>query len=337
MDKKKKNLKDKVFVLGKQFQAVEKLGKGTYGSVYKAVRLGGEPVAIKKIKLDVESEGIPSTALREIAILKKMNHPNIVRILDLALTERNIELCLEYCHYDLKKFIDYYKDDSKVYNQNLIKFVMYQILKATDFLHSKKILHRDLKPQNILICDKTYVTKIADFGLSRVYSIPIRHYTKEVLTLWYRAPELMLGMNQYSTGLDMWSIGCIFGELYTKRPLFQGDSEVDQLFKIFQVFGTPNEAILPGIKKFPDYNDQFPVWEGKGLTRYVYEKCDSKMDREAYDLLEKMLAIDPIKRITAKEAMLHVRFLFYFSLSLMELLCEYIAITLELKLIIHSI
>lgn len=305
MEQKKKAIKEKTFALGKNIVALEKLGKGTYGSVYKAMR-NGDPVAIKRMKLDVESEGIPSTALREIAILKKMNHPNIVRIMDLALTEKNIEVCLEYCHFDLKKFMDCYKDELNVYNVNTIKIIMFQILRAVDFLHSKKILHRDLKPQNILICDKTYVTKVADFGLSRVYSIPIRHYTKEVLTLWYRAPELMLGLNQYSIGLDMWSVGCIFGELYTRRPLFQGDSEIDQLYKIFQVFGTPNDKILPGFRKFPDYNEHFPLWEGIGLGKYIGDKWGHKMDPVALNLLERLLEIDPIKRINAKDAMQHV-------------------------------
>jgi serine/threonine protein kinase len=313
--KKKKNVKDKTFIIGKSYIGVDRLGKGTYGSVYKVQKKdSNEFLAIKKIKLDVDTEGIPSTALREIAILKKLHHPNIVCIKDLALSDKKIELCLEYCPLDLRKFIDAYKDDSKVYNINTVKTIMYQILKGTDHLHAKKILHRDLKPQNILIDNLTLITKIADFGLSRVYSIPIRPYTKEVLTLWYRAPELMLGLNQYATGLDMWSNGCVFAELFLKRPLFPGDSEIDQLFKIFQVLGTPNDTTLPGYKNFPDYNKDFPQWPGVGLSKYVAEKMILKMDSIAYDLLEKMLMVDPCKRITAKEAMNHVRILFFYFL-----------------------
>ena len=307
-NKKKKSVKDKTFITGKQYVGLDRLGKGTYGSVYKVQRKDTNDIlAIKKIKLDVDTEGIPSTALREIAILKKINHPNIVRIQDIALSDKKIELCLEYCPFDLRKYVDAFRDNTKIYNLKTIKTIMYQILKATDHLHSKKILHRDLKPQNILICDQTLITKIADFGLSRVYSIPIRPYTKEVLTLWYRAPELMLGLNQYSCGLDMWSVGCIFAELFLKKPLFTGDSEVDQLFRIFQVLGTPTDATLPGYKSFPDFNKDFPVWTGTGLSKHIADKMAVKMDPLAFDLLEKLLVIDPCRRLTAKEGLYHVR------------------------------
>lgn len=321
--KQKKPLSEKVFALGKAYIATARLGKGTYGTVYKVVKKDtNEIFAIKKIKMDVDTEGIPSTALREIAILKKMRHPNIISIKGLAFSDKNIELCLEYCQFDLKKFMDHHKDDPSVYNIRTIKSLMYQIVKATDFLHSHKILHRDLKPQNVLVTEGTLIAKLADFGLSRVYSIPIRPYTKEVLTLWYRSPEMMLGMSNYSTGLDIWSLGCIFGEFFMKKPMFMGDSEIDQLFKIMKVYGTFNENVLPGYKSFPYFNKEFPYWRPMGLREYMTASCQVPMDEVAFDLLEKMLRIDPIKRISCKDALNHVSIvvlcnIFYYSPSLM--------------------
>ena len=295
------------FACGRQYVPIEVLGKGTYGKVYKVQKNDTKEIfAIKKIKMDVDTEGIPSTALREIAILKKINHPNIINITDLAFSDKHIELVLEYCKYDLKKLMDnlILKKDP-LYNITFIKTIMYQIIKATDYLHSHKILHRDLKPQNILVKEVNFLVKLADFGLSRVYSIPIRPYTREVLTLWYRAPEMMLGMCNYSTGLDIWSIGCMFAELFLKKPLFMGDSEIDQLFKIMQVYGTFNDELLPGYQNFPFFNQEFPYWKGKGLRNYLLDADQVGFDQNSLDLIEKMLVIDPIKRISCREMLSH--------------------------------
>jgi serine/threonine protein kinase len=218
------------------------------------------------------------------------------------MSDTKVEICLEYCDYDLRKFIELYKKNNKEFSPKTIKVIMAHILHAVNFLHSRKILHRDLKPHNILINEKTLQTKLADFGLSRVYTLPLRPYTREILTLWYRAPELMLGLNQYSVGLDMWSVGCILAELFLRKPLFQGDSEVDQLFKIFQVFGTPNDETLPMYSSFPECNIKFPQFEPTGLKGCL----GVKLEPLALDLLERMLILDPCKRITAKEALQHV-------------------------------
>jgi serine/threonine protein kinase len=123
-------------------------------------------------------------------------------------------------------------------------------------------LHRDLKPQNLLI-NKEGNLKLADFGLARAFGVPLRTYTHEVVTLWYRAPEILLGGRQYSTGVDMWSVGCIFAEMATRKPLFPGDSEIDEIFKIFRILGTPTEADWPGVESFPDFKSSFPKWERK--------------------------------------------------------------------------
>jgi serine/threonine protein kinase len=306
--KKKKNLQDKVFISGKNFIGLEKLGKGTFGSVYKVHNLDSNLLyAIKKIKLDVDREGIPSTVLREISILKSSNHPNVVKIENIAIGNKTIEICLEYFPLDLRKFIEKYKNNDIIYNINTVRSIIYQIIRATNYLHSRKILHRDLKPQNILFCDQTLLTKIADFGLSRVYSIPIRSYTQKVLTMYYRAPELLMGLDQYSIGVDIWSIGCVMAELLIKFPLFIGESEIDQLKKIFEVLGSPDENIFPGCK-FPEFKfDATPI----GVENFVKKRLKIDMDTvsldDALDLLRRLLALNPYERISAKEALGHVR------------------------------
>lgn len=166
------------------------------------------------------------------------------------------------------------------------------------FCHSRRILHRDLKPQNLLI-NRNGELKIADFGLARAFCVPLRPYTHEVVTLWYRAPEILLGSQSYSTPVDIWSVGCIFAELLTKRPLFPGDSEIDQIYKIFRVLGTPNDDIWPGVTQLQDFNkNDFPKWERKNLNDELRVADDS-----AVELLTRMIAYEPAKRIHSGEAM----------------------------------
>lgn len=155
-------------------------------------------------------------------------------------------------------------------------------LLGIEFCHKHRVLHRDLKPQNLLI-DKEGSIKLADFGLSRTYSISKKTYTEEVVTLWYRAPEILLGCKHYSTPVDIWSIGCIFAEMVTNTPLFQGDSEIQQLFKIFEILGTPNDDNWPGAKLLPYYQNTYPNWKpNKDLLRATV----SNLSLEGMDLLE---------------------------------------------------
>ncbi|XP_064975416.1 cell division control protein 2 homolog 1 isoform X3 [Musa acuminata AAA Group] len=242
-----------------QYEKVEKIGEGTYGVVYKARdRLTNETIALKKIRLENEDEGVPSTAIREISLLKEMQHNNIVRLQDVVHSEKRIYLVFEYLDLDLKKHMD--SCPELVKDPRLVKTYLYQILRGIAYCHSHRVLHRDLKPQNLLIDRQTNVLKLADFGLARAFGIPVRTFTHEVVTLWYRAPEILLGSRHYSTPVDVWSIGCIFAEMVNQRPLFPGDSEIDELFKIFRVLGTPNEETWPGVTSLPDFKSAFPKW-----------------------------------------------------------------------------
>ncbi|XP_004401701.1 cyclin-dependent kinase 2 isoform X5 [Enhydra lutris kenyoni] len=223
------------------FQKVEKIGEGTYGVVYKAKnKVTGEVVALKKIRLDTETEGVPSTAIREISLLKELNHPNIVKLLDVIHTENKLYLVFEFLHQDLKKFMD----------------------------------------------------------ASALTGIPLPLI--KVVTLWYRAPEILLGCKYYSTAVDIWSLGCIFAEMVTRRALFPGDSEIDQLFRIFRTLGTPDEVVWPGVTSMPDYKPSFPKW-----ARQDFSKVVPPLDEDGRSLLSQMLHYDPNKRISAKAALAH--------------------------------
>jgi len=261
-----------------------------------------EIVAMKKIRLESEEEGVPSTAIREVSLLKELQHPNIVRLQDVIMQESRLYLIFEFLTMDLKKYLDTIPQ-KEMMDKNLVKSYTYQILQAMLFCHQRRVLHRDLKPQNLLI-DKNGSIKLADFGLARAFGIPVRVYTHEVVTLWYRAPEILLGSNKYSCPVDIWSIGCIFAEMANKRPLFQGDSEIDQLFRIFRVLRTPSEDLWPGVTQLPDFKVHFPTWTKKCLD----EQMDGHLDSNGLDLLDKMLTFDPAKRISAKQCLQHPYF-----------------------------
>ncbi|KAL2525575.1 Cyclin-dependent kinase A-1 [Abeliophyllum distichum] len=285
-----------------QYEKVEKIGEGTYGVVYKARdRETNETIALKKIRLEHEDEGVPSTAIREISLLKEMQHGNIVRLQDVVHSEKRLYLVFEYLDLDLKKHMDTCPEFSK--DPRLVKMFLYQILRGIAYCHSHRVLHRDLKPQNLLIDRRTNALKLADFGLARAFGIPVRTFTHEVVTLWYRAPEILLGSRHYSTPVDVWSVGCIFAEMVNRRPLFPGDSEIDELFKIFRVMGTPNEDTWPGVSSLPDFKSAFPKWPRKDLATVV-----PNLDAAGLDLLVKMLSLDPSRRITARSALEHEYF-----------------------------
>jgi len=285
-----------------KYTKIEKVGEGTYGVVYKARNnKTGEIVAMKKIRLEQEDEGVPSTAIREISLLKEMKDENIVRLFDIVHSEAKLYLVFEFLDLDLKKYMDKVEKvgEGEGMGPDIVKKFTYQLVKGVNYLHSRRILHRDLKPQNLLI-DKDGQLKIADFGLARAFGIPLRTYTHEIVTLWYRAPEVLLGSRHYSTGVDTWSVGCIFAEMVQRQPLFPGDSEIDEIFRIFRLLGTPDEDMWPGVSALPDFKTSFPQWSSKDLKSAVTSLNDTSAD-----LLARMLVYDPSKRISAKAALQH--------------------------------
>lgn len=285
---------------------MEKIGEGTYGVVYKAKdRVTGEIIALKKIRLEAEDEGIPSTAIREISLLKELQHPNIVRLYDVVHTERKLTLVFEFLDQDLKKYLDVC--DSGL-DLPILKSFLYQLLTGVAYCHHHRVLHRDLKPPNLLI-NREGQLKLADFGLARAFGIPVRSYTHEVVTLWYRAPDVLMGSRRYSTPVDVWSVGCIFAEMANGRPLIAGTSEADQLDRIFRLLGTPTIPQYPGIVELPEYSVDLPRYPSpkKGMASLV-----PTLDPNGVDLLTSMLQYDPARRVTAREALDHP---FFFDLT----------------------
>lgn len=281
------------------FTRIEKIGEGAYGVVYRAKEIStGEMVALKRIRLDSEQDGVPSTAIREISLLKELQHINIVKLLDIIHADNKLFLVFEYLNQDLKKYMELYQNKNGL-PINLVKSYLFQMLQGIAYCHTHRILHRDLKPQNLLLSTEGLI-KLADFGLARAFGVPIRSFTHEVVTLWYRAPEILLGCKYYSTEVDIWSIGGIFSEMATHKVLFKGDSEIDQLFQIFRILGTPDEKVWRGVSQLSDYKTTFPNWTRQKLSTY-----NPQLDADGLDLLGKLLVYQPDNRMTARMALSH--------------------------------
>ncbi|CAK9325626.1 unnamed protein product [Citrullus colocynthis] len=290
-----------------EFERLNKIDEGTYGVVYRARdKKSGEIVALKKVKMEKEREGFPMTSLREINILLSFHHPSIVDVKEVVVGSSldSIFMVMEYMEHDLKALMETMKQP---FSQSEVKCLMLQLLEGVKYLHDNWVLHRDLKTSNLLMNNQGEL-KICDFGLARQYGSPLKTYTHMVVTLWYRAPELLLGTRQYSTAIDMWSLGCIMAELLSKQPLFNGKTEVDQLDKIFRTLGTPNETIWPGFSKLPGVRVNF-VKHQYNLLRKKFPATSFTgspvLSDSGFDLLNKLLTYDPEKRITAEAALNH--------------------------------
>ncbi|PMD26046.1 Pkinase-domain-containing protein [Hyaloscypha hepaticicola] len=283
----------------------KKLGEGTYANVYLG-HLRSDPsklVAIKKIKIQKEyTEGMAPDAVRELKHLQEISHPNIISLLSVfSSKDQNLNLVLEYLPLgDLEMLI---KDVEGVrYGAADIKAWMGMLTRAIWFCHENFILHRDIKPNNLLIAADGEV-KLADFGLARSFSDPYRIMTSNVITRWYRPPELLFGAKHYSGAVDIWSVGLVFAELVMRIPYIAGDTEVHQINLICQAVGTPNEENWPGVSKLPEYTVPEPPTPVRLRDHYL--SLFGTAGPEGVDLLMKMLILDPRRRITAREALQH--------------------------------
>ncbi|KAK8337657.1 hypothetical protein V6Z12_A09G199400 [Gossypium hirsutum] len=274
----------------------EILGEGTYGVVYKAIDTKtGQTVAIKKIRLGKQKEGVNFTALREIKLLKELKGPNIIALIDAFPHKGNLHLVFEFMETDLEAVI---RDRNIFLSPADIKSYIQMTLKGLAFCHKKWVLHRDMKPNNLLIGSNGQL-KLADFGLARIFGSPDRKFTHQVFARWYRAPELLFGTKQYAAGVDVWAAACIFAELLLRRPFLQGTSDIDQLGKIFAAFGTPTPSQWPDMVYLPDYVEYQYVPAPPLRSLFPMASDD------ALDLLSKMFTYDPKARITVQQALEH--------------------------------
>lgn len=286
---------------------VSKIGQGAYGTVYKTCLIGekNKPenekqyFVVKKLEKHLFHEGINFSAIREIKILKEIKHDNIIRLLDVIYDQNNLLITYEFMIFDLGKLLD--SNNNIILSESIIKEIIRQILLGLSELHKHYVLHRDIKPENILIGNDGLI-KIADFGMARYISSYERGMTQNVVTNWYRAPEIFFGSKYYSFNIDIWSIGCIFAQLITKEPLFAGDNDISILKKIFSLIGVPSETTWEGVTHLVNFQNFI-----KGDIIEIKNKF-SFLSTDAIDLLERMLSLNPNDRISVFDALEHPYF-----------------------------
>jgi serine/threonine protein kinase len=299
-------------VLEQKYEIMEAAGSGVFGTVFRArCRETQEDVALKKLNFDHDEfdEGMPSHVIREVSLLRDFEHPNVVRLLDVVLSEnlKEYTLVFEYIEEDLYKHMKTnYRKHGKFMPLDLVQKYAKDLMSGIHACHVRLIAHRDLKPQNILVGQDGL--KICDFGLARILPPGInKPQTHEVVTLWYRAPEILLGTSQYGVEVDMWSVGCVIAEMVAGLPIFAGDSEVGTIMKIFRLLGTPTEEVWPGIVNLENWCRQFPRWPPSNLQPLLDKRPE--FGEVGTDLLRGLLWLNPSARITSRRSLKHSYFL----------------------------
>ncbi|EQC39305.1 CMGC/CDK/CDC2 protein kinase [Saprolegnia diclina VS20] len=286
--------------------------KGTEGTCYRCYqRSSGKVLAMKRARVFPKGEGVPYYMLRELAVLQGIHHPHIASLEMISLAKDELHVFFPYVDKTLHEIINPTSDPNggRVLPEHQIRRLLHQLLDAIAYCHRRGVLHRNLKPKHLLIdtdVPDNYdnaTLRISDFALVRATGIPRRQYTMEVVTLWYRPPEILMGEKQYSPAVDVWSVGCIFAEMAQGKPLFTGISEIDQLFQIFSKLSTPTSATWPAFTSLPNYRFEFPNWKPRPLDRLF-----PHISPLGLDLLGKLLTYNPDARISAENALRHPYF-----------------------------
>ncbi|KAK9702687.1 Protein kinase domain [Popillia japonica] len=289
-----------------EYQILGRIGQGAHGYVMKGLhKTKNKEVALKKVIIKSLDEGIPKNIMREILALRVLKFEYIVELLDVVPHGMGLVLVMEYLPSSLFNLL---KDETYVLNMAQIKCYSKMLLLGVNFMHENSIMHRDLKPANLLITDNG-VLKIADLGLARIYvkGESNRQYTHQVATRWYRAPELLYGSRMYTPSVDLWAVGCIIAEMLTRKPLFPGETDIEQLAIVLHTLGTPTEDTWPGLQELPDYN-KISFSTAAGLD---WKEILPGVDDDIINFIKGFIEYDHSKRLGAKEALNHT----YFSIS----------------------